>query len=259
MWEEILLLFKNYIGNGFAAGLFVLSFIYLLCVEKDRSKRIILLYVSTAVLVLFFCPLFADGVFRYLDPETYYRILWLVPMTAVIAYAGVRLVAGCSGRILKAAAALAVCGVIVLTGDYVYDNPFFSAAENRFHVPQAVIQVCDEIVVEGREVRAAFPDEMIPYVRQYTGVVCMPYGRDTQVERWGKTNELYEALREEVLDCEKITALAASQECHYIIVNAAKKGQENFEKNGYHFVKTVAGYSIYLQDGVYLGIGSPED
>lgn len=259
MWEEILLLFKNYIGNGLAAGLFVLSFLYLLCVEKDRSKRIILLYTSAVVLVLFFCPLFAAVIFRFLDPETYYRILWLVPMTAVIAYAGIRFVAGCTKKRIKTAAVLAVCGLIVLTGDYVYDNPFFSRAENRFHVPQSVIHVCDAIVVEGREVRAAFPDEMIPFVRQYTGIVCMPYGRDTQVERWGKTNELYEALKEEVLDCEKIAALAIEQECHYIIVNAAKKGQEDFEKNGYHFVETVAGYSIYLQDGVYLGIDFPDE
>lgn len=258
MWSEIILLFKNYIGNGFAAGLFAVSLVYLLCVEKDRSKRIILLYTSSVVLVLFFCPLFAEGVFRYLDPETYYRILWLVPMTAVIAYAGVRLVAGFSKKWLKTAAALSVCGMIVLTGDYVYDNPFFSPAENRFHVPQAVIHVCDAIIVEGREVRAAFPDEMIPFVRQYTGVVCMPYGREAQVERWGSTNELYDALKEEVLDCKKITALAAEQECHYIIVNAAKKGQEDFEKNGYHYVETVAGYSIYLQDGVYLGIDFSE-
>ena len=258
MWSEIITLFKNYIGNGLAAGLFAVSFLYLLFTEKDRAKRLILLYTSLVTAALFFCPLFAKGVFRYLDPETYYRILWLVPMTAVIAYAGIRLVMGFSGKMLKAAAALTVCGAIVLTGDYVYDNPFFSRAENRFHVPQAVIEVCDEIVVEGREVRAAFPDEMIPFVRQYTGVVCMPYGREVQVERWKHADELYDALNEEVLDCEKITAMAAGRECHYIIVNAAKKGQEDFEKNGYHHIKTVAGYAIYLQDDAHLEIDISE-
>lgn len=259
MWNQIIVLFRNYIGNGYAAGLFAVSFFYLLFTEKDKVKRLILLYLSSVVIALYFCPLFAAGIFRYLDGETYYRFLWMVPMTAVIAYAGVRLITDCSKKRLRVTAGVFVCAAIMLTGDYVYDNPFFRPAENRFHVPHAVAEVCDAIIVEGREVRAAFPEEMIPFVRQYTSLICMPYGREVVVERWGTTNELYDALRADVLDCEKITASAAEQECHYIIVNATKPGQEDFEKNGYHFVETIAGYSIYLQDDVYLGVDFSEE
>lgn len=277
MWSEMILMFKNYIGNGWAAGLFAVSFLYLFFREKDRTKRVILLYTSLVVTVFFFCPLFAAEVFCYLDAETYYRILWLIPMTAVIAYAGVRLTADClSGRrgrqcemgqeasshrgravfrgCVGAAAALAACAAIVLTGDYVYDNPYFGPAENRFHVPQTVALVCDAIIVEGREVRAVVPNEMLPYVRQYTSGIRMPYGRETQVERWGYGNALYDAMNEEILDCEKISALAAEQECHYIVVHETRAGREGFEKTGYHYVETVAGFCIYLQDDAYLGL-----
>lgn len=254
MWSEIIVLFKNYIGNGLAAGLFLVSFLYLLIVEKDRTKRIILLYTSVVTMALFFFPLFAREVYLYLDEETYYRILWLVPMTVVIAYAGVRLVAGFSGRWMKVPAALLVCGLIVVTGDYVYDNPYLSLAENRFHVPQTVALVCDAIIVEGREVRAVFPSEMLPYVRQYTANVCMPYGREMVVERWQNDNPLYDAMCEEEVDCEKIASLAAEQGCHYIILHETKPGQEGFEKTDYHYVETAAGYRIYLQDGAYLGL-----
>lgn len=251
-------LFRDYIGNGFAAGLFAVSFLYLMIREKDRTKRVILVYLSLVTVLLFFCPLFAQIIFRFLDGETYYRILWLVPMTAVIAYAGIRLVSEFSGKWMRAAAAVCVCAAIVLTGDYVYDNPYFGPAENRFHVPQAVALVCDAIIVEGREVRAVFPDEMLPYVRQYTGNIRMPYGREMQVERWWNSNELYDAMHEEVLDCEKVAALAAEAECHYIIVHETRKGQEGFEENGYHYVETAAGYCIYLQDGAYLGLYDEE-
>mgnify|MGYP001104876412 FL=1 len=61
MWNEIMVLFKNYIGNGWAAGLFLVSFIYLMFVEKDRVKRIILLYTSAVTVALFFFPLFEVG------------------------------------------------------------------------------------------------------------------------------------------------------------------------------------------------------
>ena len=53
MWGEIVLLFKNYIGNGFAACLFAAAVFYLLFTEKDKTKRIILLYTSIATLALF--------------------------------------------------------------------------------------------------------------------------------------------------------------------------------------------------------------
>lgn len=254
MWSEIIVLFKNYIGNGWAAGLFLLSFLYLMMVEKDRVKRIILLYTSAVTVVLFFFPLFARVVYQYLDEETYYRILWLVPMTAVIAYAGVRLIAGCSKRWMRIPAAGLACALILITGDYVYDNPYFEPASNRFHVPQTVALVCDAIIVEGREVRAVFPDEMLPYVRQYTANICMPYGREMAVERWQNDNPLYDAMKEEEVDCEKIAELAAEQGCHYIILHETKPGQEGFEKTGYHYVETAAGYRIYLQDGAYLGL-----
>lgn len=253
MWSEIIFLFRNYIGNGLAAGLFALSFLYLSVVEKEKTKRIILLYTSFVILALFFCPLFAAGIFRRLESETYYRILWLVPMTAVIAYAGVRLVMGCPGRRRKTLAAFAVCAAIAFTGDYIYDNPFFHRAENRFHIPQVVVLLCDAIIVDGWEVQAAFPDEMLIYVRQYSCAIRMPYGREMQVERWGYQSELYEALKEETLDCEKIATLAAREGCQYIIVNEAKKGRENFDKNGYRYVETIAGYCIYLQEDAYLG------
>ena len=143
---------------------------------------------------------------------------------------------------------------IVATGDYVYDNPYFGPAYNRFHVPQTVALVCDAIIVEGREVRAVFPDEMLPFVRQYTANVCMPYGREMAVERWENDNPLYDAMKEEEADCEKIASLAAEQGCHYIILHETKPGQEGFEKTGYRYVETAAGYRIYLQDGVYLGL-----
>lgn len=254
MWNEIILMFKNYIGNGLAAGLFAAAFLYLLFTEKDRTKRIILLYLSALIMALFFFPLFASKVCDYMDEETYYRILWLVPMTAVIAYAGIKVVARVSGKWVKRLAAFAVCIVIVATGDYVYDNPFFSPAENRFHVPRTVAFVCDAIIVEGREVRAVFPNEMLQYVRQYTSYVRMPYGREMQVERWWNENPLYDAMQEEEPDCEKIALLAAEQECHYIIMNETKPGQEGFEKTDYHCVETVAGYRIYLKEGAYLGL-----
>lgn len=254
MFHEIITLFKNYSGNGLAIALFLLSFFYLLFAEKDKTKRVVLLYVSFITVVIFFCPLFAKAVYLFLDVETYYRILWLVPMTAVIAYAGVHLLSRLSGKGKKAAAFVLVCVLIAATGDYVYDNEYFKPAENRFHVPQTVALVCDEIIVEGREVRAVFPSEMLAYVRQYTANICMPYGREMEVKRWEYKNPLYDAMESAQINCGEVALLAKEQGCHYIILHETKPRIGSFEEYGYHYVETAAGYQIYLQDGAYLGL-----
>ncbi len=254
MWDRIITLFTEYIGDGKIMALFAAAFIYLLFAEKEREKRIVLLYVSLAAAALFFCPLFAAAAYHFLDDEIYYRILWIIPMTVIIAYAGVKLIGSLSQKWKKAAALLLSCGLIVISGKNVYENACFSPAENRFHVPQTVALVCDEIIVEGREVKAVFPSEMLPYVRQYTANICMPYGREMQVERWKNENPLYDAMEEEEIDCKKVAELAAAQGCYYIILHETKPLKGGFDMYNFTRVGNAAGYDIYLQDGVYLGL-----
>ena len=136
--------------------------------------RILFVYMPLILLLLFFNPLFAKVIYRLGDSEIYYRILWLIPMTVIIAYAGVLFYGKKKGRArILTAAVLAV--LIMVSGNYVYDDVFFRKAENQYHVPTAVVDICDAIRVEGREVLALFPADMVQYVcpmeenRQWTG------------------------------------------------------------------------------------------
>lgn len=259
MWNKIAEAFINYSGNGLAIALFIAAFLYLLFTEKEKTKRIVFLYTSLATVILFFCPFFAKIIFGYMDDEIYYRILWLVPMTVVVAYAGMKFIGSFRKVWMKGIAFVLICGLIAVTGDYVYDNPYFHPAENRFHVPQTVALVCDEIIVEGREVRAAFPSEMLPYVRQYTANVCLPYGREVMMDGWSEGAAFHAAMETEPVDCAAVAEMAAAKECHYIILHETKELKGIFEENGYHYVKTAAGYRIYLQDGAYLGLWDEQD
>lgn len=191
MWNSIIELFQNYMGTGLLIGWFLLSVVYLLWNEKRKQMRILFVYMPLVLLLLFFNPLFAKVVYRLGDSEIYYRILWLIPMTVIIAYAGVLFYGKKKGRArILTAAVLAV--LIMVSGNYVYDDVFFHKAENQYHVPEAVVDICDAIRVEGREVLALFPADMVQYVRQYDPTICMPYGREQTVDRWGYYNELYQ-------------------------------------------------------------------
>lgn len=250
MWETVTALFREYMGTGLIAGWFLVSVIYLFLRERDQSRRILFLYTPTILLILFFNPLFAKIVYGYVGNEIYYRILWLIPITLVIAYAAAKICGGLSGK-KKGVFTLAAIAAVVLSGSCIYQNPYFRRAENIYHMPQAVVDICDAIVVPGREVMAVFPPEMLQYVRQYTPLVCMPYGRDVLVESWGTQQELYYIMEAEELDVEAMVPFTRGQyQCHYIILPEDKPILGSMEDNGYVLYANIDGYDIYLDPSI---------
>lgn len=247
MWSDVITLFREYMGTGLIVIWFLLSLVYLWIREKRKHFRILFVYVPVILLLLFFNPLFARIVYGAVGNEIYYRILWLLPITLTIAFAGADIYGQLRGR-TKYVFAVCAAVLIMVSGSFVYNNPYFRKAENRYHVPQSVVDICDAIEVEGREVTAVFPAELLQYVRQYSGKVCMPYGREILVERWTHLNDLYDVMEAEVIDAESLTRKAREQACNYIILPADKEILGNLAD--YHFERfgETGGYVIY-RDG----------
>lgn len=255
--QEILQIYHDYIGTGMMGALFVVAVFYLVFGEKEPAKKLVLGALPLAIMALFACPLFAWLVYLWLDSEIYYRFLWLLPVTIVIAYAGVKLILSVQG-IKRIVSLVAICGIIMVCGDYVYDSPYFSVAENAYHVPDTVKAICDDIQVEGREVRAVFPSDMVQYVRQYTPFVCMQYGREMIVDRWKIGSELYETyelgLPDGVVRAEKLAEIARKYSVHYIIWDDSRTMEGDLTEWEFSLKNKIDGYSIYVDDNVYLGL-----
>lgn len=253
MWNTVIELFRNYMGTGLIVVWFLVCVIYLFFQEKDKSRRILFIYVPAILFLLFFNPLFMNIVYGFVGAEIYYRVLWLIPFTMVIAYTIAKVYSGLKGK--KAAGFLGITAVlVVLSGSCIYKSPYFSKAENLYHMPQAVVDICDAIEVEGREVMAVFPQELISYVRQYSGVVCMPYGREVLVESWSMGNALHTAMEQEVLNVQEVAALAKQYGCHYVIINENKEMQGSLEDFDYVVFDIIDGYVIYRDTTIYLGL-----
>lgn len=253
MWSEITLVFREYMGQGLIVALYLFCLLYLYIREERRYIRAVFLCVPVFILLLFFNPLFAEIVKKASDDEIYYRILWLLPLTAGIAYTVCHICGRLRGKYkygFMAGAAL----IIILSGKCVYDSEFFSRAENPYHMPDSVIHICDAIVVPGREVMAAFPIEMLQYVRQYTARVCMPYGREVLVERWRMLNELAEAMKQDPIDMEALAPLARQRQCHYIILREEKEILGDPRDFDWEVFGRTDGYVIYRDMGVPLEI-----
>lgn len=252
MLKEIVTIFQNYCGSGWYPVLFLAALLYLLVTEKKKQIRVVLVESSLVITVLFFLP-FTKTIMNLLgEGETYYRILWLLPMAVVIAYAGIRLF-GKHYRIGFVILAL----VLVLTGKSVYDSPYLSKAQNRYHIPNSVIVICNEIMPAEEEERvwAVFPQELIYYVRQYTSEVQMPYGREMLEASWEwnwDTHPIYKIMREDTIDLDALSPLLTEYNCQYLILNKSVPYTGDPQKNGLTKIADIEAYELYRNEAVEI-------
>ncbi|MCD7841829.1 MAG: hypothetical protein LUG56_05100, partial [Lachnospiraceae bacterium] len=233
------------------SALYLCAVIFLLLTEKIKSRRLLFVYFPLILTAVLLCPVTYRIFSQLLDEEIYYRFYWMLPMTSTLAYSSVRLYELYRGRCRPLVGA-AILALFILCGDYVYDSWQFSAAENEYHIPQAVVDICDQIHREGKEVVAVFPSELMQYVRQYDCTICMPYGRDMLY--LNMENELYSLMEEtEEPDAGEICRLASESGCAYIVVSWNKKIKGSLQQNGYVYVGTVDAYALYFNEDMLIG------
>lgn len=240
--QTIMSIFKDFGGTGFYSILFLLSLIYLGYTEEDKRVKTMLVYIPAIMLVLFFLPPFYM-LYNRLDEGTYYRILWLMPMTVVIAYAGCKVI----GRHVKLGVLLG-CIVLIISGKYVYSSQHMTPAENAYHLPQETIEICEMIrPAEGEErVWALFPAEQVHFVRQYTTTIQLPFGRDNLVESWNREiHPLYTLLQQEVIPADELSELSIESYCNYIILLKTMKVEGDLEEYGIKLIGETENYYVY--------------
>lgn len=242
--QTIMTIFKDYGGTGYYTILFVLSLIYLGFTEEDKRVRTILVYIPAIMMMLFFLPMFYM-LYNQLDEGTYYRVLWLMPMTVVIAYAGCRLIS----HHLKLGVLIA-CIVLVLGGTCVYKSQYITKAQNAYHLPQETIDICEMIrPAEGEErVWALFPVEQVHYVRQYTTTIQLPFGRESIEDSWGFINikhPLYELLQMEEIPAKDLSEMSIEYYCNYIILLKSMKVDGDLAEYGIELIGETENYLVY--------------
>lgn len=237
-------------GSGLLVILFLAAVVYLFFKEKKKYLRILFVYLPVIVLVLYFNPVFFALFKGVVGSEIYFRLLWLLPITWVLAYTVIFLYQRAKEQ-WKLPILLAVLVAVPLCGRWVYSSPLFSSAENPYHVPEYVVEVCDDIKVEGREVKAVFPREFLLYVRQYSPLICMPYGRDGIIYQG---NAFYNLMESEQIDAGQLAEYAKGAQCHYIILSEEKDVLGSLLDYDYEVFERISGYIIYRDTTIYIGL-----
>ncbi len=246
---------KLYGGNGAILLLFLASAIYLVITEESVKKKIMLGIIPLLIMVGFLLPItkivyvavFEDG------SDTYYRLLWLIPMYVVIGYALCKLIFSLKKSMYQRSGIVAAGVVIAVSGSLVYASQHVTLAENLYHIPQSVIDICDVLAPAEDEprVRAAFPSELVHFVRQYDTDILMPYGREMVVTQWDYYNPVYEVMEKpEIIDAKALLEATRETKCTYIVLHEDRKIDEKLEDLGLDLVTNLYGYNIYLDSEV---------
>ena len=247
--QTVISIFKQYDGTGLYCILFLASLIYLWFTEEDKRTKCLLVYTPAVIVVLFFIPYFYM-LYNRLDNGTYYRIMWILPMTVVIAYTACKVI----GRHTRFGL-LVMAVVLIVCGTCVYNSPNISKAENLYHLPQETIELCDMIKPDKGQERiwAAFPVEQVHFVRQCTTEIQMPFGRDSLVAGWDHIpNALFDAYQEPEVSVETLSEHSEEYKINYFIFIKSKPLVGDPLDYEMEYVGETANYLVYKNNKVPL-------
>ncbi len=246
---------KLFFGNPMQAVLLLASAIYITVTEKDMRKKILLGVMPIVIIIGFLLPItkivyvaaFNEG------SDTYYRIMWLIPMYVVEGYAACSLIFSMKDKVRQRIALVVTLVVVAVCGSLVYLNQYVSVAQNLYHIPQSVVNICDRIAPEEGEdrVRAAFPSDLVHFVRQYDTNILMPYGREMLATQWDYYNVVYEVMEKpEVIIAKDLLEATRQTKCSYIILSENRKIDYELTDFGLELIDTIDGYHIYADPEV---------
>lgn len=141
-----------------------------------------------------------------------------------------------------------LCMAVAFGGTYVYASQYMSEAENPYHIPQKVIDICDVIApAEGEErIWAVFPTDLVYFVRQYDTDIQLLYGREMVEPKWQYAEPVHTVMNHPAtIDIEELLKLTRERNCTYIVLPNNKGVSAKPEDYGLELLDTIEGYPIY--------------
>ena len=254
---EIILAYK---GTGWLVLLYMAALGYLCIREKDAVRRTLFVTMPLVMLVLFLLPPVHALYTKIEDADTYYRVLWLIPMSATMLYAMIRLAFGWDEEGQRSMGFIAVALIlsavlIVLAGHSAYRYENVTKAENRLHLPSQVLTVADTITNDMGElsfVNVAAPPELVWFLRQYDARIRLAYGREMMTENWeyDYRSDVYDAYVAEPMQAADLIRASREALCRYVVVNRSVTMEGDPEAFGLVLVSNVDGYTVYRDPAI---------
>lgn len=239
---------KMYNGSGAHLLLFAAALICLCFCRQAGKYRWLLLGYSLIIGFLFFFPYTAKIIMEYcVEEAVYWRMLWLLQVPVVIAYAGALLAGSCPKRLLRVLLFVGCAALIILGGNNIYigEGARYEAAENLSKLPDEVCRVCDVLLADAGEdgaINAVLPNGLAEYAREYSARIVLVFGRNAPKGK--KAKRIYDELASMDPSIEAVTKYARKLDCNYIVL-WDDQWNEQMEERGYEIIGQVEQYLIF--------------
>lgn len=229
-------------------ALTAIAWIYLFVKEKNKTIRVIFVYMPLVVLLAFICPItYKMFELTHLDTAIYYRILWVIPMAMVTVYAVVKV--SSKNTLTRVIALVVSAGLFVLCGKCIYSSDRMYKSENEYAIPQDTVMVVDRIRQDApkrQRITVLSPSILTLYIRQYDADICMPYGREMFDINNNYSIPIFEEFEQsDPIKMESLLEQSRAFEVEYIVFYAGSNTDVDPAEAGLKYVDTIGNYIIY--------------
>lgn len=253
--DNVKSMYEAYNGSGQHLLLFWLC-VLILAIWNSKKKHVMNSFLIVLVVVLlcvFVCPITAKIIMAYcIGYNTYWRMVWLFPVTLVIGCVLTEFVYKVKEKKYKLVVLFGMFFLINCTGKSVYQDMSIVENSSLSKLPLSVEAVCEEIKefsVENNveEIITVMPNEFLPYVRQYDATIKMPYGRNG--ERYGGSgkHKMYYLVNEKPMNYEEVSRLCKGKGYNYLVLQYQENDTVRTEMQnvGFEYISSVQGYDIF--------------
>jgi len=143
METNILTIFQDYFNETPFFALFVISLIFCLIQKSKHQKTFIL---GILLLIGFVYNDLSRNIINFLgEIDTYYRFIWILPVTAIVSYAITEALSLCKDNIAKNIFLFGMLFILIFNAS---DNTFIRGniiPDNKYNMQVDIIQICDII------------------------------------------------------------------------------------------------------------------
>ena len=247
MIKKSLGFWNNYWGSSIFPYLLVIALLYLLIFKhKKKTTRYVLAYVFL-MLFLFFFPYTAKIIQKCIGENVYWRVLWLVPSTSVIALALTEFIRG-RKSFLQPVLLVLFAGMLAWGGKEFYTEGYYHKVNNYQQVPDVVAGICElaKQDADGKKFLLVADEYVSSYIRVYDPSVYLPFGRRGSGGAVGARRQLYFEINEPAFNYANIAKYAEWVKCNYLVVKIPNEQQkEELEACHYQELGVVGEYSVY--------------
>ncbi len=251
-FSEALKYFQLYFADSFYPLLFLLSLILIFSHPAAKKERDSLVWSNLLFIALAFCPVSIYLIMKMVGVLVYWRVFWMLTISIVIPYAVTQAVYELSKPMLRLLTVVVASAAIIFSGELILSEEYFTERENSYKLPSEVIEVSDIISEhadeqEIAEPKAAVPEYLSVYIRQYDAGIRLAYGRSMLQMEWSQT-DLFKQINSESPTPKKLVNQFRKEQCHYLVLLSSLSLDE--ELSAYSFVKIgeTENYTIFFDE-----------